>query len=412
MLLQFNFENFRSFKNKASLDMTAAGISEMPVNYVEYGGEKGLLASAIFGANGSGKTNVYEAFACMTRFVLNSLQYGKDHSLFMRNLPEPFLFDENSAKGNTSFEVYFILPDDPHEKTYHYGFSLNKEGIVEEWLNVKAKTARTERVVFYRSPDEIDLGGLKKSEQILMNRSVQKETLLISLGAGLKIDICMKIRNWFRNNRLIDFDDLMRSKDISDILPAGFLTDQKVRNHVVQYLHSFDHSIQGFRIEDDTSSGRIGIRCLHQMEDGKNMAAIPLQNESAGTLKMLAMYQSLLDVLNHGGVFLIDEIDSSLHPLLVRYFVVLFHARNENPNHAQLIFTTHDTFQLSNDAFRRDEIWFAEKDEKGESSLYSLVDFVDADGKHIRKDADYEKNYLYGRYGAIPALDPMYLSVR
>lgn len=134
------------------------------------------------------------------------------------------------------------------------------------------------------------------------------------------------------------------------------------------------------------------------------MAKIPLSSESAGTLKMFALYPELQEVLQNGGVFCIDELNARLHPLLVRNFVLTFLNPEINVNHAQLIFTTHDTWQLSNQLLRRDEIWFTEKDEAGVSTLYSLADFVDEDGSRIRKDESYEKNYLLGKYGAIPSL--------
>ena len=134
------------------------------------------------------------------------------------------------------------------------------------------------------------------------------------------------------------------------------------------------------------------------------MAQIPLGEESAGTLKMFALYPELQEVLKKGSVLVIDELNARLHPLLVRNFVLTFLNPKININHAQLIFTTHDTWQLSNQLLRRDEIWFTEKDSNGLSTLYSLADFQNDEGMKIRKDESYEKNYLIGKYGAIPAL--------
>ena len=138
--------------------------------------------------------------------------------------------------------------------------------------------------------------------------------------------------------------------------------------------------------------------------DSDEFAAIPLGMESAGTLKMFALYPELQDVLEKGSVFFIDELNARLHPLLVRNFLLTFLNPEINTNHAQLIFTTHDTWQLSNQLLRRDEVWFTEKDGQGISKLYSLADFVDESGARIRKDESYEKNYLIGKYGAIPTL--------
>lgn len=140
------------------------------------------------------------------------------------------------------------------------------------------------------------------------------------------------------------------------------------------------------------------------------MAEIPLSHESAGTLKMFSLYPKLHDVLENGGVFFVDELNARLHPLLIRNFILTFLNPETNKSHAQLIFTTHDTWQLTNQLLRRDEIWFTDKNKMGLSSLYSLADFVDEDGSHIRKDESYEKNYLLGKYGAIPALKKMNFS--
>ena len=140
------------------------------------------------------------------------------------------------------------------------------------------------------------------------------------------------------------------------------------------------------------------------MIDSEKTTSIPLQHESAGTLKMFAMYPMLEDVLSTGGVLFIDELNARLHPLLVRAFIITFLDPDINTKHAQLIFTSHDSWQLNGNILRRDEIWFAEKDLDGVSNLYSLADFVDEDGVKIRKDENYEKNYLLGKYGAIPSL--------
>ena len=140
------------------------------------------------------------------------------------------------------------------------------------------------------------------------------------------------------------------------------------------------------------------------MNDSEQTASIPLENESAGTLKMFSLYPYLQEALATGGVLFVDELNARLHPLLVRTFVTTFLNKELNPKHAQLIFTSHDSWQLNNNLLRRDEIWFTAKNANNISSLYSLVDFVDDTGDKIRKDENYEKNYLLGKYGAIPSL--------
>ena len=156
--------------------------------------------------------------------------------------------------------------------------------------------------------------------------------------------------------------------------------------------------------DGESKEEKYKINALHKKIDSDEMAEIPLGAESAGTLKMFALYPELQEVLEKGSVFFIDELNARLHPLLVRNFLLTFLNPEINVNHAQLVFTTHGTWQLSNQLLRRDEIWFVEKDDRGVSTLYSLADFVDEDGARIRKDESYEKNYLIGKYGAIPTL--------
>ena len=187
------------------------------------------------------------------------------------------------------------------------------------------------------------------------------------------------------------------------------MEDKSVQQKIIEYFSSFDEHIKDFRIEKvplegETKEEAYKIIALHKMNDSDEMAEIPLGGESAGTLKMFALYPELQEVLEKGSVFFIDELNARLHPLLVRNFLLIFLNPEINVNHAQIIFTTHDTWQLSNQLLRRDEIWFVEKNEKGISTLYSLADFVDEDGTRIRKDESYEKNYLIGKYGAIPTL--------
>ena len=148
---------------------------------------------------------------------------------------------------------------------------------------------------------------------------------------------------------------------------------------------------------------RCKIEAIHRGVDGGRVA-IPLREESSGTLKMFALYPILQKTLEKGGVLFVDELNARLHPLLVRNFLITFLNPEINRNHAQLVFTSHDSWQLSNHLLRRDEIWFTEKNEDGVTTLYSLADFISADGEKIRKDESYEKNYLLGKYGAIPTL--------
>lgn len=411
MLIQFNFKNFKSFREEATLDLSAAKMTEFSERVVSIGGEKILPVAAIYGANASGKSNIYNAFEYMAEYVMESFKYGDEEESFEEFRPTPFLFDSKTANAESSFEVYFTLPGDKSERIYNYGFCIGKEGVTEEWLNYKAKTARKYKMVFYRgtSDEELDLSGLPKNSRENIQVALEKQVLIVSLGAKLKIDECKAIRDWFLSNEFADFGDPVTNFFLHRRLPKGFVEDKEVQHKVVEYFASFDENIKDFRIEKVPHDGEVKedaykINAIHKMIDSDETAEIPLGVESAGTLKMFALYPELQEVLENGSVFFIDELNARLHPLLVRNFVLTFLNPEINKNHAQLIFTTHDTWQLSNQLLRRDEIWFVEKDEQGVSTMYSLADFVDEDGARIRKDESYEKNYLIGKYGAIPYL--------
>ena len=414
MLLQFNFKNFKSFKDDTTLDLTATKISEFNNHVISVANERILPVAAIFGANASGKSNVQEAFRYMAMYVINSLDYGdesdgkKKKSKFFR--PTPFLFDSKSKTEESSFEIYFIDSEENGAKTYNYGFTVDSTGVHEEWLNYKAKTARGNyKRIFYRNGEDYDFSGIPSKSQENLKIALEKETLIVSLGAKLKIAKLKFIRDWFLNNDFADFGRPIENFFLSQLIPEGFADDETVRNKVVDYFASFDPSIIGFNVEvlksdNDDEDEHLKIDAIHKMIDSDQTTSIPLQNESAGTLKMFALYPMLDDVLSTGGVLFVDELNARLHPLLVRAFIITFLNPEINTKNAQLIFTSHDSWQLNGNILRRDEIWFAEKDLNGISNLYSLADFVDEDGVKIRKDENYEKNYLLGKYGAIPSL--------
>lgn len=412
MLIQFNFKNYKSFKDEVTLDLSAAKMTEFSDRVVSVGSEKILPVAAIYGANASGKSNVYSAFEYMSDYVAHSFKYGDEEETFREVRPTPFLLANETENAETSFEVYFTIPDDKAEKVYNYGFCIGNSGVTEEWLNTKAKTARKFSSVFYRdnSTDTLDLSGLPKASRYNIEIALERQVLVISLGAKLKIAKCKQIRDWFLSNEFADFGDPVTSFFMHARLPRGFVDDPEVRANVVKYFSSFDETIKDFRVEKvpndgmDVKENVYKITAVHKKIDSDQIAEIPLEDESAGTLKMFALYPELHEILQNGGVYFIDELNARLHPLLVRNFILTFLNPEINTNHAQLVFTTHDTWQLSNQLLRRDEIWFTEKDEQGISTLYSLADFVDEDGSRIRKDESYEKNYLLGKYGAIPSL--------
>lgn len=412
MLIQFKFKNFKSFRDEATLDLSAARMREFEERVVTIGGESILTVATIYGANASGKSNVYSAFRYMSDYVIRSFEFGDIKEEYVKILPRPFLFDTDSENADSSFEVYFTLPGDKSERIYNYGFCIGKDGITEEWLNYKAKTARKYKPIFYRDTQHIEFKGIPKISKDNIEVALEKQTLIVSLGAKLKIDNCKLIRDWFMNNELVDFGDEASNFYRSTRFPSDFVDDEKFRENLVKFLGIFDEdNIKGFKLtkmpvkkKQEENVDHYRIYSLHQKINSTEMGEIPFEQESAGTLKMFFLYPKFHEVLERGSVLFVDELNSRLHPLLVRNFVLFFLNPQINVNHAQLIFTAHDTWLMSNQLLRRDEIWFTEKDKDGLSTLYSLADFVDETGSHIRKDMRYEKNYLLGKYGAIPSL--------
>ena len=420
MLIQFNFKNFKSFREEVSLDLTATKITEHEEHVIEAANDKLLKVAAIYGANASGKSNVYDAFEYMTYYVDESFKFGDEEERRRKTgdaylKVTPFLFDEKSRDEETTFEVFYVDNSEDTGKTYQYGFSLKNDEVVEEWLYSKAKTARNKyRTIFYRKKgEELEMNGFSKNHVENIKASLNKESLIVSLGSKLRITRLKKVRDWFLSNEIVNFGDPAENFFLSRVLPEGFIDKKEVQDNVVEYFASFDEAIRDFNIEElpqkdeKDNSKNYKIDALHKMSDSEKMASIPLKQESSGTLKMFALYPSLKEVLDQGSILFIDELNARLHPLLVRNIILTFLSPEINTQNAQLVFTTHDIWQFSNELLRRDEIWMVNKNRDGVSELYSLVEFKDEDGNKVRRDEALAKNYLTGNYGAIPALKPM-----
>lgn len=405
MLIQFNFKNFRSFRDDATLDLSAAKVTEMKHHVYERSNEKILPIACIMGANASGKTNVYEAFHYMTTFVRNSFAYENDEDAPLAYPePTPFLFDAKSKDKGSSFEVYFLL-NDLDNKIYNYGFTVNKEGIQEEWLHTKSKTASEYRPVLKRTKHSLKIHGAAKSYFKNIEMAMTERTLVVSLGAKLRIPPFVQIREWFMNHEFANYGDPVENLFLTQRLSSDFVERRQTQEDMIRFISTFDPSIIDFSVEKiDNEEQGIRIDAFHRMADSNEKTSIPLETESAGTLKMFSLFPVLCSAIRNGSVLFVDELNDRLHPLLLRAFLIYFTNKETNPHGAQLIFTSHEPWLISSDVLRRDEIWFTQKQADGSSSLYSLVEFKDADGDKIRKDENYTKNYLLGKYGAIPEL--------
>lgn len=420
MLLQFRFSNFRSFKDETVLDMRASGSNEYCDHIRFEGVDKVLPVTAIYGANASGKSNVFRALSDMAFYVLISFAFDDQINPEKNNLPwkmfqshfpfEPHFFQKEK---NVSYEVYFTMPYKEKVQYFKYGFSLDAEGIAEEWLGKAFKTdvekSHPYKMLFERKRgEEIFLASSIEKYRKNIELSLQKKVLLLSLGTKLKMELLSKVFQWFTHFVFLNAQEKNETFSPNELAKKMF-DNELLKNSVLDYIRSFDTSIHGIHVNKGPSvenslftGNRYQIYFIHADQSGDS-AEIPLEDESAGTIKMISLYQKLQDSLQNGAIFVADELDIKLHPLLMRNIILNFTDSERNPKNAQLIFTTHNTIYMDMGLLRRDEIWFTEKNDNA-SELYSLDDIQDANGNKIRKDANYAKNYLLGKYGAIPYL--------
>lgn len=413
MLLQFYFSNYRSFEGEGILDMRASGSNELSSHIRNTLNEKVLPVTAIYGANASGKSSVFEAFQFMALCVLESLSFSDDNKKNPYKLKvDSFKFSESREKPS-EFEINYIDKKGKKELYYNYGFKIDNSGILEEYLASNTKTG------VKRNEDYTYIFKRERNQKLYLDSSIEKfrenleislkeKTLLVSLGAKLNIDEFIRVRTWFINTEVINFSNSLYGAFLENILPNNIIESEEVRKNLVSFINSFDDSIIDIEVEkisaiDENDKYNYRVFTIHKSDKGTSTARISMNEESSGTKKMFSLYQTLLDVLEKGGVFFADELDIKLHPLLMRNILLTFTDKEKNSNNAQLIFTTHNTIYMDMDLLRRDEIWFVEKD-NGVSNLYSLDDITNEKGEKIRKDSNYEKHYLLGNYGAIPNL--------
>ena len=413
MLLQFYFSNYRSFEGEGILDMRASGSNELSSHVRNNLNERVLPVTAIYGANASGKSSVFEAFQFMALCVLESLSFSDDDKKNPYKLKvDSFKFSKSREKPS-EFEINYIDKKGKKELYYNYGFKIDNSGILEEYLTSNTKTG------VKRNEDYTYIFKREKNQKLYLDSSIEKfrenleislkeKTLLVSLGAKLNIDEFIRVRTWFINTEVINFSNSLYGAFLENILPNNIIESEEVRKNLVSFINSFDDSIIDIEVEkisaiDENDKDNYRVFTIHKSDKGTSTARISMNEESSGTKKMFSLYQTLLDVLRKGGVFFADELDIKLHPLLMRNILLTFTDKEKNPNNAQLIFTTHNTIYMDMDLLRRDEIWFVEKN-NGVSNLYSLDDITNEKGEKVRKDSNYEKHYLLGNYGAIPNL--------
>ncbi|MBX4262537.1 ATP-binding protein (plasmid) [Clostridium estertheticum] len=401
MLIQFNFKNFKGFKNETTLDMEATSITEHPYNLINGSNdEKYIKIAAIYGANASGKSSVLQAFDFMRNWITESFKKAATSD----NIPiKRFAFDTKSKNDPAEFEVFFKYKGDE----YQYGFSLDNNKIYEEWMYIKNNNSKDKYTsLFERSGFDIECNSklLKGASNFIP--MLEDKTLFLSIISNAKIHYAKEAFEWF-TFPVIDYGSL-RFETALIQMHSTYIEKESYQIELLEFLKAIDINIEGIILEKDKNENpeefQYKIFTKHSMDDGKSYYKMPLSEESSGTQKMFSLFYFLRASIEFGLPLFIDELDSKLHPLILRYILAMFHDETINKNNAQLIYATHDNYTLTKDIFRRDQIWFVEKDMSAVSHLYSLVEYKLDDDKKVRKDASFSKDYLLGKYGAVPIL--------
>ncbi|WP_457552025.1 AAA family ATPase [Desulfobacula sp.] len=427
MLLEFQVENYLSFKKNTILSMIAStSTKELPDSIILMDRYSVLSSVALYGANASGKSNFLRAIQFMKKFIFDSARESQVGDAIEVN---SFKLNSSCENHHSTFEMTFIVHDIEYKNesrniVFRYGFQVSKKRVYSEWLF--GRFTAQESSLFTRVEDDIRFGE-KFNEGKRVYKAIGKireTTLFLSLIASIKGEnapLTDSIMNWFK-----------RLKDISSIadvnnygITANFMSNSAMKEKIIKSFCLADICIEDITIEkepfdiadlpnfikkDFEKRGKIkdvhtiSVKTQHLKYNEKN-EEIGLETfdfnkeESDGSKKFFSLIGPILDALQHGLVLIIDEIDARLHPSLCDVLISLFNSKESNKNNAQLIFATHNTLIMNRKKLRRDQIYFIEKNKYGESDLYSLLDY-----KKIRNDASYDKDYLLGKYGAVPYL--------
>jgi len=411
MLVEFRVKNFRSIRAEQRLSLVADKDSTYSKSHLFESKSKvtpSLLKSAvIYGPNASGKSNLINALAFMRTVVATSATQIREGQQF--NCPT-FKLDAESKEQPSEFELTFI----DQGIRYQYGFSLTPERVIEEWLLVY-KTAKPQ-MWFNRSfdtkagKDEYEFGSHLTGQRSLWQESTRSNALFLSKAVDLNSERLRPIFLWIVERLIIFTAGTQPIFDFS----IGYAQTEEGKAELLRFLSAADLSIANLSFENkkmkqfglQLENGKPAVQTVefetpmplffHEAEGGT--ATFEIQDESTGTQRLFAFAGPVLDVLKNGRVLIVDELDNSLHTLMVSFLIRQFHSTVNNPKGAQLIFTTHDTALLDSEIFRRDQIWLVKKDAAQATILYPLTDFSP------RKKEALGRGYLMGRYGALPFL--------
>lgn len=421
MLIEFKVKNFRSHHEEQVFSMVASADEKLSENTFSSASVSSLKlnrSAVVYGANASGKSNLFYAFAFVRRFIQDST----DITPGLDPLLHSFAFDEAARREPSKFEILFV-----HKGIrYQYGFSVDNERVHEEWLLAYPKGKAQTWFERTRSDDiekEHDwyFGPSLKGQKEKLSELTRSDTLFITVAAKFAHKQLSSVYEWFvtKFNMVgypVPTDEKIRFtiKLIKEI--------PEIENRLRELLQFADVGVNDFTYQESPipisdPSGELSwlpkaldalgetpmkLQVKFQHESGDEEAEhtwVDIFHESQGTREYFGIMGFILEALHYGTILAIDELDTSLHPLLVHAIIGLFHSQETNPKNAQLIFNTHDVTLLDLTLFRRDQIWFTEKDRNGATTLYSLLEYKP------RNDEAILKGYLSGRYGAVPLID-------
>ncbi len=388
MLVQFMLKNVLSFKDETIIDMTAINAyKEHDSNLIDCGmKEKFLRVAAIYGANASGKSNLYLAMSYFQRIIEESFNNVSDKRFIaIRKFYMPFLFEDKPE--NSEYQIVVIYGN----YEYRYGFEFNDKRIAAEWLYRKNLESNRTAIIFERAAEKVEFGASVRKECEIYKEQIPTETLVLSFFNKLKLknNVFKIVYENIMDTLVVPADFWENTEIIEEFLPRVIDNEKE---SLIEFLTAIDTGIRDISYDD--TEKEIKFTTIHKGKDGADYS-LGLFFESEGTIKSIVLFiYARIAILNDKSIF-VDELNVKLHPLLLKFIIDLFYTERSM---AQLIYTTHDTTLMDKKFFRRDQIWFVQKDEFGYSELLALSDFK------VRSDASFEKDYLAGVYGGIPLL--------
>lgn len=408
-LLRFRVSNHRSLRDEQELSFIASSFDKDDPRLLHPQGldEAVLPVCAVYGANGSGKSNLIHAFGFMQRAVMLSQRRWEPTEGVPR---DPFALSDRKADQST-FVVDFIL----ESTRYEYGFAVDDEVVKEEWLH--AWPGRRKQEWFNRDDQSFEFGRMLHGENKAIGALTRTNSLFLSAAAQNNHSQLTPVFEWLGSRRFngpspIHVRNTSWWKQFSD----GEMNPQSelVHKQVCALLRAADLGIEGFRVEEPSEVLEIderpvsisNQRLMFSHRSGERSMWLSFDEESTGTKTLIRLIPVLLQIIERGGMLIIDEL-SSLHPMLCLALIRLFQEPKSNPKGAQFLFNTHDASLLGNlltdpPPLRRDQIWLTEKDQEGATRLYPLTDFAPRAAENL------ERGYLQGRYGAVPFLGSLF----